>query len=674
MKQRWLSQLNLLNAAPGLLIFHGATQALFVTLAENLALAAEGLRTRQPALWAALLTETHELETQTAVSEDKLLRLYVECLQARTPRYNLSLKEEALYPHFKLTLNEAFPRLLVTRRVRADGAKYYGPFLPESGVRRLLDLANRLFKLRSCEVAVDGSWTQPCAEYYAQRCLAPCVAELCERAEYQVAVRAVDRLLAGQLPALLLSLDQDIAAAAGALDFEQAAKVRDLHETLAGLLTDPRWDLSLKKVSDVWLHAEAALAKDTDSATAIPTLLQLETVRAGKIIGEKTLALKPSFPFAAAPDLALPQVLAQWYSAYLPDRIFVPLDFAERELLAEALGQRAGRNVEISVVSEPALHPKVKLPAQQAVLNLQAYALSQQTAATALPELQAALGLAEPPLRIEAYDVAHLAGTAQVSGQAVAINGAVARAEGHVAVANAASEITALAETLRARLRAGQIENSLPNLVLLDGGRAHLKAVSQVFSDLGIAEVQLVAVVKPPRQRKQIAYLLTATNPDEPLNLPPNSAGWRLIQQVRDEAHRLANEAHRQLREAQQLAETAASLPGLNEKQRRLLLLNFGSVKRVREAAPAELAKFIGLEAAERLQAELATSKQQATEPLLQSLLVPVRLDDPLGDAADLRPIRSTDQEGRLLTERAAQKKGKRRSVSNPFALKRGQE
>jgi len=663
MKQRWLPQLNLLNAAPGLLIFNGATAPLYVALAENLALAADRLRTRQPALWAALLAETQELETQTAVSADKLLRLYVDFLQTRTPRYNLSLKEESLYPHFKLTLNEEFPRLLVTRRVRDDGAKYYGPFLPESGVRRLLDLANRLFKLRSCEIAVDGSWAQPCAEYYAQRCLAPCVAELCGRAEYQAAVRAVDRLLAGQLPALLLSLDQDIAAAASALDFERAARVRDLRETLAGLLTDPRWDLSIKKVNDVWIQAEAA---------PVPALLQLETVRAGKIIGEKTLALQSSFTFSATPELALPQVLAQWYSAYVPERIFVPLDFAERELLAEALGQRAGRTVEFTVVSDPALHPKVKLPVQQAVLNLQAYALSQQTAATALPVLQAALGLAEPPLRIEAYDVAHLAGTAQVSGQAVAINGAIERAEGHVAVADAPSEIAALAETLRERLRVGQIENSLPNLVLLDGGRAHLKAVSQVFSELGVTEVQLVAVVKPPRQRKQIAYLLTAAKPDEPLNLPPNSAGWRLIQQVRDEAHRLANEAHRHLREAQQLAETVASLPGLSEKQRRLLLLNFGSVKRVREAATAELAKFIGLEAAQQLQAQLTAAKRPATELTLQSLLVPVRLDDPLGDAADLRPIRSTDQEGRLLTERAAQKKGKRRSVSNPFALKRG--
>jgi excinuclease ABC subunit C len=656
MRKRWLQLAQKLPTEPGLLLFKDAAQLLFVALSPNLATELERWRAKQPVFWAELEGQTGTLETFTAATAAELVRHYAELLRTTAPPFNYSLKDESDYPHFKLTRNEAFSRLLVTRRVRADGAKYYGPFLPDSGVRRLLDLLNRLFKLRSCEVEIDGSWPQPCAEYYAQRCLGPCVAALCNSAEYQQAVRAVDQVLAGNLPALILRLEQDIATASNALDFEAAAAASKLRETLTPLLTDTRWDLRVDKVNDVWVYQSAAA----------PTAWQLETVRAGKILGEKTFSLK-AMSNATDPVSVLAQLLAQWYGAYWPQQIFVPIEFAERPLLDEAFTQRAGHKVQILVAAQAALPPKLKLAAQQATLNLQAHQLSQQSAASALPELQQAFALAALPQRIEAYDVAHLAGQSVVAAQAVALNGKLATGKSNIFVSVETSEIAALSAALKERLLTNA---NLPDLILLDGGRAQLNAVSHMLSEIGHAALPLVAVVKPLRQRNQIAYLLNAARPDEHLQLPTTSAGWRLIQQVRDEAHRLANEAHRKLREATQLAESALSLPGLSEKQRRLLLLNFGSAKRIAEASRTELTNYLG----EEMAAILHTRLQQPVQSLsaLSTLLVPVRLDDPFGDAADLRPIRATDQEGKLLTERTTNKKGRGPSRSNPFALKRG--
>jgi excinuclease ABC subunit C len=656
------------GGGPGLILFGDGDRALFVALSHNLPGEFERMRSHSPRLWRALESRARDVEASPDESEDRLLRKYSETLRSRKPEFNILLDEGAEYPHFKLTIKDAFPRLMATRRVRDDGAKYYGPFLPDTGVRRMLDLANRLFKLRSCVIQVDGSFAQPCAEYYSNRCLAPCVASLCGPKEYLEAVADVDRLLSGNLPALLLSVDQRIAEAARDLDFERAAALRDLRETLAPLVTDKRWDLRLDKVSDVF-----AFRYETGGLA-----LQLETVKAGKIIGEKTFmpAAPPELlePGAIENDLgsALPQVIAQWYGSYLPEGIFSPVDFPQRRLIAKALSQRAGRKVEIVAAALEQLSPMIRVAARQAELNLQNHFIARENEANALPEIQAAFGLPGAPNRIEAYDVAHLSGQAMVAAVAVAVSGKLERSESRVIVSTETSEISALTGAVKERFvsKAGA-----PDLILIDGGRAHLNATLKGLAEIGARGVPVVAIVKPPKQRNQISHLIASSDVNRPLSLPPNSPGLRLTQQLRDESHRLANESHRKLREAAQLAETAAGLPGVTDKQRRLLLLNFGSLKNVRNATATELSKFVGEEKAAELRRAFSGGREAFALPTDgASLLVPVRLDDPGGAAEDLRPIRSTDQEGNLLTERATKSKGKRQSLSNPFALKRGRD
>ena len=618
MTDRWKEKLAGAPRQPGLFFFQAKRGApLFIGLFDDLKTQGASFCSDGRPLWRLLAPHVSDLQVITEANEQALLQTYVALLKQHQPEFNLAFTDQPRYPHFKITLQERFPRLLATRRVQTDGARYFGPLLPVSRVRRLIDLANRVFKLRSCELEIDGSFAEPCAEYFAGRCLGPCVARLCDEPTYNDAVKQAESFLAGEIEGLIIELDWRISAAAERLDFEQAGTLRGLRELFSQLASDGRWRLGVAGALDLFTCNHRPAGEDRAHLG-----VHLTTARAGKIIGEQ-MFFRENAPMAVAEDygLALAQVLAQWYGDYAPNRIFVPVDFFGRKTISRALSHIAGRKVEIVVATTAKLPPMTRLATKQAALALatRLLAATQEQPAQVLAQLAQFLGLAAAPRRIEAFDVAHISGQQTVAAMSVCLDGELQLAGAAMWAMTGMSEPAAMAEAIRRRfaLLSSNPAVMLPGLILIDGGRSQLNAARAALQEIGRGDVPLVAVVKPPRRHNQISHLIAAHDPSRSIILPADSPALRLIQQLRDEAHRLANEFHRQRRNLEQLsAETSDREP----------------------------------------------------------LLVPTRLDEPGGAAEDLRPIRALDQAGRLLTPRKPLKSDgqptARRRSNNPFALK----
>ncbi|MEP6902762.1 MAG: excinuclease ABC subunit UvrC, partial [Actinomycetota bacterium] len=333
-------------------------------------------------------------EVEALVLESNLIKLH-------KPRYNIMLKDDKQYPHLKIT-KEEFSKVVITRKIIKDGANYYGPFLPASLARKTLDLINRTFQLRTCDIQIDGKLARPCLEYHLKRCLAPCVRELCKKDEYTEAVRDVKLLLDGKNKELADELEQRMWHFAERQNYELAAKYRDLRGTVLALAEQQKMSTTPDRDVDIigFYREKQRLA------------LQLFTMREGKIVGRREFFWEDldSESFDASEFLGAS--LAQYYSTdYVPLEIHVPADFEDRELLEKALSERRGRKVKI-------LDPKRGLKAEMITLveNNARIAFEQRfrvlkpDTQKLLEELQEMLELPHFPERIESFDISNISG------------------------------------------------------------------------------------------------------------------------------------------------------------------------------------------------------------------------------------------------------------------------
>src|SRR5256714_2510054 len=280
-----------------------------------------------------LVRRIRDLEFIITDNEVEALVLESNLIKQHKPRYNVLLKDDKQYPHLKLTINEPFPRVMITRRIQRDGALYFGPFLPASMARRTIDLINRTFQLRTCDIEIDGKLPRPCLEYHIKRCLGPCVRGLCTPAEYQEAVRDVRLLLEGKNRELAEQLEARMMQASEEMRFEMAAKYRDMRKTVQALAEQQKMATSPERDVDIfgYYREGARLA------------LQLFTMREGKVVGRREFFWEDLSEDNFDPSAFLSEVLAQYYSTdYVPLEIHVPVDFADREVLEKALSERRG--------------------------------------------------------------------------------------------------------------------------------------------------------------------------------------------------------------------------------------------------------------------------------------------------------------------------------------------
>jgi len=465
-----------------------------------------------------LVKQIADVEVIVTDNEVEAFILEASLVKKHQPYFNYKLKDDKSYPHLKLTVNEPFPKCVITRRIQNDGALYFGPFLPASMARRTIDLINRTFQLRTCDIEIDGKAPRPCLEYHIKRCLGPCVKGLCTPEEYQEAVRDVRMLLEGRNTELAGMLEERMLQASEDTRYELAAKYRDLRKTVIKLSEQQKMATTSESDLDIFGYYREGKR----------LALQLFTMREGDIVGRREFFWEdlPENDFNPAEFLS--EVLGQYYSGtgggpddqtlvppvshhaqdaratqFVPSEIHVPIEFDDRELLEKALSEHRGRRVHILAPQRGEKRDMIDLVEKNAKLAFeQRFRVLKPDMKRVLEEMQETLELPRLPARIESFDISHIQGAENVAGMVVCENGRMNRGEYRkfkIRSVEGADDFASMHEAvLRRYRRVRDEEKSLPDLILIDGGKGQLNAAAEAMRELDLEAVPMIGVVKPP--------------------------------------------------------------------------------------------------------------------------------------------------------------------------------
>lgn len=526
-------------------------------------------------------------------NEVEALVLESNLIKKHKPRFNVLLKDDKQYPHLKMT-NEPFPKVVITRKILKDGASYYGPFLPASLARRTLDLVNRAFQMRTCDIEIDGKLPRPCLEYHLKRCLAPCVKDLCKPEEYAQAAGDVKLLLEGKNRQLADDLQTRMWQFAERENYELAAKYRDLHKTVVALGEQQKMALTAERDVDIigFYRENQRLA------------LQLFTMREGKIVGRREFFWEDLDAETFDVSEFLGEVLSQYYSTdYVPLEIHVSHDFADRDILEKALTERRGRRVRIFDPKRGQKRELVELVENNAKIAFeQRFRVLKPDSQKTLEDLQELLELPHLPEKIESFDISNISGAENVAGIVVFENGKPARAEYRrliIKTVEGANDFASMHEAVFRRYkRLLNEEKRLPQLIFIDGGKGQISAAAAAMQSLDLEMIPIVGLVKPPKHHNQISHLLRYGNEENPIPFEAGLPVFRLVQQIRDETHKTAVEFHRKRREKRDFTSELTAIEGVGEKRKMKLLRNLGSIEKIAQASVEELSPFVGIKTA----------------------------------------------------------------------------
>jgi excinuclease ABC subunit C len=539
-----------------------------------------------------------DLEYIVTDTEVEALILESSLVKKHQPRLNVRLKDDKSFLHIKLTVNEHYPRVLLTRRIRSDGALYFGPYLPASLARNTIKIINRHFQLRTCSIPIDGSLERPCLEYFIHRCLGPCVDGLTSKEEYAKAVRDVILLLEGRNEELLRRLTEKMQAASREELFETAAFYRDRIKMVRDLAEKQK----MAKAGDVDVDVFGYFREGRRLA------LQLFSMRSGRVVGKREFFWEEIEFFE--PRIFLRDALQQYYhsAGFVPAGVYLPTPIEDQDLIAEWLnGQRNGRRkVRITVPRKGDKLDLVMLVERNAQIAFESrFRITKPAKEQVLRKLRDALELSGFPRRIEAFDVSNIQGAESVGSLVVCESGVMAHRDYRkfrIKTVAGTDDFASIHEIVLRRYRRLLREREpLPDLILIDGGKGQLHAAYQALAKLGIEDVPLIALAK----REELVFV---QGQDDPLDLDASSATLRLLQEIRDEAHRFAVSYHRRRRSIRDFSSELDSIPGIGAKRKRRLLQHFGSVAGVRRASPGELTPFLGEKLAQTVKRHLEGS------------------------------------------------------------------
>lgn len=558
-----------------------------------------------------LVRQIADFEFIVVDSEVEALVLESNLIKKHKPRFNVMLKDDKQYPHLKLT-NEPFPKVVLTRRVVKDGSSYYGPFRPVTLARKTLNLINRTFQLRTCDIEIDGRLPRPCLEYHLKRCLGPCVKGLCTQKEYEEAARDVKLLLEGKNKELAEQLEERMWRFAEEDKYELAAKFRDLHRTVLQLADQQKMAITADTDIDIFgfYRENQRLA------------LQLFTMREGRIVGRREFFwedLPEDDTFDASEFLG--DVLLQYYSTdFVPLEIHVPQDFEDRGPLEQLLTERRGRRVKILDPKRGRKKELITLVEKNAKIAFeQRFRVLKPDSEKVLGELQEVLELSYFPERIESFDISNISGAENVAGIVVFENAKPARSLYRrfiIKTVDGSNDVASMHEAVLRRYRRMMEEGGrLPELVFIDGGKGQLAAAAAAMRELDLEQIMLVGLVKPPKRHNEISHLLVYGREDRPIPFDRNSLAFRLILQIREETHKTAVEFHRKRREKRDFTSELSAIPGIGEKRKMRLLKNFGSIERIAKASLEELQPFLGEKAASAVVEHFDRQRSLAKNP-----------------------------------------------------------
>jgi excinuclease ABC subunit C len=549
----------------------------------------------------ALVAGVADLRTIIVNTEAEALLLEANLIKQHKPQFNVRLKDDKKYPYLKVTLNEAFPRVIFTRKIVDDGSRYYGPYTNAAVLRDSINLIRRVFPLRTCRLDDIGiKLHRPCLQYHIKRCMAPC-AGLQTRDEYAAIVAEVVLFLEGRQSVLVERLERQMQHAADQLSYEFAARLRDRIAEVKRVMA--RQAIVSRSKIDMDLVA-GAHGQGVSS-------MEIFFVRAGKLVGQDHFIVEGTE--GRSPDEILASFVAQYYATApnVPKELMLEAPIPEAKVLGDVLSQRRGNRVRVLAPRRGERAEFMANVRRNAEQHLREYlttaAVAAERAGVALEELAAALNLPTVPQRIEAYDISHVQGTNVVGSMVVFEDGKPKKSDYRrfkIQGTPINDDVANMTQMLQRRLRylsddvaARSLKTHTgkdkkfakrPSLLLIDGGRAQLGAGMRVLAEMDLVAVPIAALAK---QFEEL-YL-----PDErePVLLPRNSPALHLVQRIRDEAHRFAVAYHRKLRAKTQVASGLDALTGVGPARRRALVRAFGSAAGVKRASIQELQAVPGI-------------------------------------------------------------------------------
>lgn len=558
-----------------------------------------------------LVREIVDLEVIQTATEAEAFLLEDALIKKHQPRFNIRLRDDKRYPYLKITA-EPFPRVLIVRRRVDDGARYFGPYTNAKAMRATLKLAQKLFPIRTCNLALPlNTPRRPCLNYHIGRCLAPC-AGLVSQEEYGRAVDGAAMLFEGRIAGLMNDLGRRMRQAAEGERFEQAAHIRDqiafLHRALE------RQSVALSDAID---RDAIGIAIEGESACA-----QVFFVRGGRLSGRETFHLHtPGTPTEAE---VLSAFLPQYYAAaaVVPKEVLLPAAPDDAAEIADWLSALRGNKVRLRAPQRGEKRRLVELACENARYSLKregaaAALVGGEEASEALAELAEVLSLSTFPQRIEAFDISNTQG-GEATGSMVVFEDGRPRRDAYrrfkVHLAGRPDDYAMMREVLRRRFRRGLAElhdptvsggkfSEFPDLLLIDGGRGQLAVAVSILEELELDGIEVIGLAKKHEE-------IYRPGESDPLRLPPESKALLLLRRIRDEAHRFAITYHRKLRGKRSLASALDEIPGIGPKRRKALIKAFGSLEKLKRASVEEIAALpeIPKSLAERISTSLKQS------------------------------------------------------------------
>jgi len=536
-----------------------------------------------------LISEARDIDYIAVANEKEALALENNLIKERQPRYNILLRDDKTYPYIKLT-KERFPRVYVTRRLRKDGSTYYGPYFPGNLAHRIVRFIHRYFRVPSCRVDLTRSHPRPCLEYHIHRCWGPCVDGLTTDDIYGRAVRDVRTFLEGRHADLIRDLRERMAAASEAMEFEQAAALRDLISTVEELKDRQRVAAAEGRDIDIFgIYADPPFVA-----------VNLFHVRNGRVVDRREFYWEDVHGFEKREFLS--SLLMQIYldAQYVPSLIHVPTDFEDLDVMEELLSEKRGRKVEISTPRRGSKRAMLDLVETNARHGFeQRFRVMKPTSKAIMTALVDALNLPDAPARIECFDISHIQGSDTVASMVVWENGRMKKGDYRKFIIKTVAGIDDFASmreaVTRRYARLQEEQKPFPGLVLIDGGIGQLHSAVEALEAIGIINQPVAAIAK----REELIYV--AEQGDEPVRLDRFSPVLYLVQRVRDEAHRFAVTFHRKRRDSKRLSSVLLEIPGVGEQTARKLLRTLGSLRKIESGSVEDLRRVVGPVQAERI-------------------------------------------------------------------------
>ena len=529
-----------------------------------------------------------DIETHLTASEKEALILERELIRRHAPRYNVIWRDDKQFMCLRIDPKHEYPWVQVVRKMKKDGARYFGPFHSAGAARKTLKVISRHFMLRTCSDSELYRRSRPCLEYQIGRCPAPCVLDI-DTQNYQESVKDVLLFLEGQEPALVKKLESKMWEASEKFEYELAASLRDQIQAIQKTLQKQNAVLASMRDQDV-------IGFFNDGTQHCLSIME---VREGRVRDIRKHHFKASALESAD---VLQTFILQYYLEYeaTPDEIVVPFTFRDIGTLAEILSEHRGKKTKLYVPARGERVKLLKLAAENAKHGFDERRRKDQTQASTLEGLQSKLRLRSLPRSIECFDISHFQGD-QIVASKVTFRNAYPEKRAYrrykMKDQSKQDDFASMYEVVSRRLARGELEGDLPDLIVIDGGKGQLAAARAAMRDLKLEGIDLISLAKARNEGKgsKKPERIFREGARNAIALPTNAPEMRLLMAIRDEAHRFAVRFHTELRNKKTIRSDLDQIPGIGPKRRRGLLTAFGSPERVAQASLEELEKVEGL-------------------------------------------------------------------------------